>query len=179
MRIDSDLPDFGAENERRKGSSKRRLVKVKRKIRFQLSGARRQGAGTHGAASVPRWSDSGQFGRNRVSRFIENEGSSGDVDENKEEQVSGVRGQVSGRSTNCWLLIHGIGSRLGFGNCGQIREKRPLQYIENEGSSGDVDENKGEQVSGVRGQVSGRSTNCWLPDARYRFQPPIERFWTN
>ncbi|MGO8814569.1 MAG: hypothetical protein ACLQVG_07855, partial [Terriglobia bacterium] len=40
-------------------------------------------------AAQPCWRDSGQIERSRASQFIENEGSSGDVDENKEEQVSG------------------------------------------------------------------------------------------
>jgi hypothetical protein len=40
--------------------------------------------------------DSGQIERSRASQFIENEGLSGDVDENKEGQVSGVNCQLPG-----------------------------------------------------------------------------------
>jgi hypothetical protein len=55
-------------------------------------------------------------------------------------QVSGARCQGAAPTAGC--LIQVIGFRLGSGDCGQVRGKRPFQYIENEGSSGDVDENK-------------------------------------
>ena len=50
-------------------------------------------------------------------KFIENEGSSGDIHENKEGQVSGIRCQVSGAPT-IGCLMQAPCSRLGLGNCG-------------------------------------------------------------
>ncbi|MGO8819210.1 MAG: hypothetical protein ACLQVG_31610 [Terriglobia bacterium] len=46
-----------------------------------------------------------------------------------------------------------------------LREIGAWKFIENEGSSGDVDENKEGQVSGVRCQVSGAGspTGCRTP----------------
>ena len=53
------------------------------------------------------------------------------------------------------------GARCQTGNQGWVAEAvgaSRMEKCKNEGSSGDVDENKGEQVSGVRCQVPGRAS---------------------
>jgi hypothetical protein len=69
---------------------------------------------------------------------VKNEGSSGYIDENKHRQVSG--GQGLAPTVGC--RAEGTSSRLGCGSDGQITRKWTWQYIENEGSSGYIDENK-------------------------------------
>ena len=71
---------------------------------------------------------------------------------------------MSGTSANCWLPNAGTPSRLAFGHRGHKLSESGPSNIENEGSSGDVDENKERQVSGVRCQVSGPSAIGWLPN---------------
>ena len=68
-----------------------------------------------------------------VEKIVKNEGSSGDIDENKEGQVPGVRSKLPGSPANAR---------------GDLVEN----IVKNGGSSGDVDEKKEGQVPGVRGQ---------------------------
>jgi hypothetical protein len=79
-----------------------------------------------------------------------NEGSSGDVDENKEKQVSGVGCQVSGARRPGYSVSHY--ARLAW------------RTVQNEGASGYIDENKEGQISGVGGLVSGAA--CKAPAFR-------------
>ena len=68
-------------------------------------------------------------------------------------QVSGARCQGAAPTVGC--RTQGTTSRLGCGNYGPIARNRTRQYLGNEGSSGDVDENKHMQVSGIRCEVPG------------------------
>jgi hypothetical protein len=61
-------------------------------------------------------------------KTVQNEGSSGYVDEKKQKQVSGIRCQVSGGSVP-WTICRGLATWC-------------KKTVQNEGSSGYVDENK-------------------------------------
>ena len=115
---------------------------------------------------------------------IENEGSSGDVDENNERQVAGVRYRVSGPSAIGWLpnTAGPIPSRFRqlWANCAKTAR---LQYVENEGSSGDVDENNDRQVSGAKCRAPATSASyqrqLLVAERRDPFPPQLRPSWTN
>ena len=79
----------------------------------------------------------------------ENTGASEDVYENKGEQNQGIRfhgpGAIHSAGSHAWGIVLNFGFKLLHLNS------------KNEGTSGDVDENKGgqEKVSSLRGQVRG------------------------
>ena len=135
------------------------------KGRCQVSGARCQASpsllGIRAERATPL--DTASFRKTagkRMWRCIENEGSSGDVDENKQRQVSGIRCQVSGLFSWRLVLERSGPSRLGIASFRKTRGKRARQCIENEGSSGYVDENKQMLVPGIRCEVSGVPPRC-------------------
>ena len=105
----------------------------------------------------PAWSDDWQTVRKWTWQSIENEGPSGDVDENKERQVSGLRCQapepMMSRRTEFRLPASAAAVTS------KLHEHWRGNMSKNEGSSGDVDENKERQVSGLRCRVSGPGTH--------------------
>ena len=81
-------------------------------------------------------------GGKRAWRCIENEGSSGYVNEKKQRWVPGIRCEVSGVPPRCAVFGPSGPSRLDTASFRETGGKRARQCIENEGSSGYVDENK-------------------------------------
>ena len=110
------------------------LMKTK-KGRFQVSGARCQGAR-----------------RARARRTREN------WPERKARKMKVHPGMLMKTKKGRFQVpVPGVRARIGQGPV-DPRRIGPREKCENEGSSGDVDENKERQVSGVRCQVSGRGS---------------------
>ena len=117
--------------------------------RFRISGAGCQGPapamswGTEFRVPASASAITDKLNENWRRNISKNEGSSGDIDENKERQDSGVGRQVSGADT------YGCRGRTDFrlpASAGAVTDKLH-QHLrgtisKNEGSSGDVDENK-------------------------------------
>ena len=125
-----------------------------------VSGARRPGSNARerGCPSPAQLGAmTGKLSEKWTWQSIENEGPSGDVDENKERQVSGLRCQapepMMSRRTEFRLPASAAAVTS------KLHEHWRGNMSKNEGSSGDVDENKERQVSGLRCRVSGPGTH--------------------